>query len=87
MTNGAASTRARGSAGAVVAFAAAALVSTTAAAQDQTYDFRSDDPVMNEAMERARESLPRLFAALDTGVAADFPLKVAVDASDVDLTL
>lgn len=56
-------------------------------ASDQVYDFRGDDPAMNEAMEQARANLPYFFAALETGVAADFLLKVPVDASDVGLTL
>lgn len=76
--------------------AAAAIVSagllavaspTGASAQDQTFDYKGDDPVMNKAMETARDNLPRFFDEIRSPEVAGIMLKVAVDATDIGHTL
>lgn len=58
-----------------------------ASAADQTFDFRGDDPEMNDAMAAARATLPVLFENLRRPDVTGFMLKVAVDASDVGISL
>ena len=71
----------------LAAIAFAGLWASATPAQDQTFDYRGDDAEMNEAMAKARETLPVLFENLGRPDVKAFMLKVAVDASDAGRTL